>query len=108
MKMIAYTAPGAEYPEYLNAQVVDGKVRVIVREAPTVRENGSRICAHPKDRGPGRCVPGEETCNNYCNMAPDKGPMADRPAPCRQVFEGKTLEIDIPLSEWQRMMEDAS
>ena len=25
------------------------------------------------------CHPGDAICNNYCNMAPQKGPMADMP-----------------------------
>jgi len=27
------------------------------------------------------CQPGDATCNNYCNMAPQKGPMAKYPPP---------------------------
>lgn len=27
------------------------------------------------------CHPGDAVCNNYCNEAPQKGPMADRPPP---------------------------
>jgi len=27
------------------------------------------------------CHPGDANCNNYCNMAPQKGPMADKAPP---------------------------
>jgi hypothetical protein len=27
------------------------------------------------------CHPGDANCNNYCNLAPQKGPMADAPMP---------------------------
>ncbi len=27
------------------------------------------------------CYPNDAVCNNYCNLAPEKGPMAARPPP---------------------------
>lgn len=41
---------------------------------------GVYICGYARDKGqPGRCTPGDEHCNNYCNMAPEKGPMQRSP-----------------------------
>lgn len=41
----------------------------------------SYICGYASDKGaPGRCTPGDDRCNNYCNLAPTKGPMQPHPA----------------------------
>lgn len=38
------------------------------------------ICGFAHQKGEaGRCTPGDEHCNNYCNMAPQKGSMKCRP-----------------------------
>ncbi|GAD47689.1 hypothetical protein NT2_01_04620 [Caenibius tardaugens NBRC 16725] len=73
----------------------NGDVTFTVREAPVERDS-VHICAHSRDAGPGRCVAGGPTCNNYCNMAPAKGPMQDSPLPCIQVIEGKTASFTVP------------
>lgn len=97
--LFAWTAPGANYPAYFNASRYGDEIVLTMREAPTVRE-GVYVCAHARDAGPGRCVAGGPTCNNYCNMAPDKGPMQDRPLPCTHTDEGKIVTIRLPLSAW--------
>ncbi len=35
------------------------------------------------------CYPGDGVCNNYCNLAPQKGPMADAPpqGPDAEIFK---------------------
>jgi hypothetical protein len=94
--LFAHTAPGAAYPGYVSINREEsGDVSFTVRAAPTERD-GVHICAHARDAGPGRCVAGGPTCNNYCNMAPEKGPMQDSPLPCVQVFEGKTASFTVP------------
>lgn len=99
--IFAYTAPGVGYPGYVSInRTEDGDVEVTIREAPTVRD-GSYICGFKSQKGElGRCTPGDERCNNYCNMAPEKGKMQDRPAPCTQIFEGRTVSFVVPSSEW--------
>jgi len=99
--LFAYTAPGIEYPGYVSInRNADGDVAVTVREAPTVRD-GFYICGFSADKGkPGRCTKGDDRCNNYCNMAPEKGPMQDHPAPCVQTFEGKTATFVVPAADW--------
>ena len=36
------------------------------------------------------CHPGDENCNNYCNMAPQKGPMADAPRSTMKPEQGES------------------
>lgn len=100
--LFAYTGPGAGYPGYVSInRAENGDVVVTVREEPTVRD-GVYICGFAADRGkPGRCTPGDDRCNNYCNMAPGKGKMQDRPADCVQVFEGRTVHYTVPAAEWK-------
>lgn len=48
-------------------------------QAPDVEK--TYVCGYASDKGqPGRCTPGDDRCNNYCNMAPAKGPMQPHPA----------------------------
>ncbi len=94
--LFAHTAPGSAYPGYVSInREANGDVTFTVRSAPTERD-GVYICAHAKDAAPGRCVPGGPTCNNYCNLAPEKGAMQDSPLPCVQVLEGRTAAFTIP------------
>jgi len=99
--VFAYTAPGASYPGYVSINRTEGgDYEVTVRAAPTVRDGGY-ICGFARQKGEiGRCTPGDERCNNYCNMAPEKGPMQDHPAPCTQVFCGETVSYTVPADEW--------
>lgn len=95
--IFAYTPPGS-YPPYLSVnRLENGDVSVTVRTAPKVVQ-GSYICSH-KPR-PGACTAGGPTCNNYCNMAPQKGPMQDHPLPCEHTIEGTTSVIVIPAADW--------
>jgi len=100
--IFAFTAPGCEYPGYVSInRDANGDIAVTVREAPTVREGGY-ICGFAVDKGkPGRCTPGDDCCNNYCNLAPSKGPMQDHPAPCVQTFEGKQATFTVPADQWK-------
>ena len=96
----AYTKSGCEYPGYVNASAEGDMVTLIVRGDPTVHEDAEFICGHARDRGqPGRCTPGDDNCNNYCNLAPEKGRMQDHPKRCRQVVEGKTVTLTMNKAE---------
>ena len=95
--MTAWTAPSGTYPPYFNATQDGEEVVITVRAAPT-QLDGVYFCANPGDAGPGRCVAGGPTCNNYCNMAPEKGPMADAPLPCTHIKEGAHASCRVPLS----------
>lgn len=98
----AYTKPGSEYPGYVNVSRDGETVTLIVRGDPEIRENGIHVCGYAADRGkPGRCTPGDANCNNYCNMAPEKGPMQDHPKPGRRVFEGRTITLILTLAEFE-------
>lgn len=98
--LFAYTAPGSSYPGFVSInREQNGDVTVTVRAAPTVRQ-GVYVCAHAKDAGPGRCVAGGPTCNNYCNMAPEKGPMQDSPLPCEHIDAGATVSFTVPKEQW--------
>ena len=102
--IFAYTAPEGTYPGYVSINRLEsGDVEVTVRAAPTIRD-GVHICAYPSDAGPGRCVVGGPTCNNYCNMAPEKGPMAAHPMPCKHVEEGAQASFVIPAEHWHGIL----
>ncbi|ESY89014.1 hypothetical protein X739_00450 [Mesorhizobium sp. LNHC220B00] len=106
--MAACTTLGPIYPGYVNvSRDEDGSVVITVRGDPDVRVNSAYICGHAVDRGkPGRCTPGDEACNNYCNLAPEKGPMVDHPASCSQTYEGKTAAVRLSAEEWVRLFSD--
>ncbi len=96
----AHTTLAPSYPGYVNVSRDGGEVVVTVRGDPKV-VNGAYICGHLPDKGqPGRCTAGDDRCNNYCNMAPQKGPMVDHPAACVQTFEGKTVTVRLSGEEW--------
>lgn len=104
MNLFAYTQPGGTYPGYVSInRLPSGDVQIILRSEPTVRE-GVHICAHQRDAGPGRCFAGGPTCNNYCNMAPKKGPMQDSPLPATHVSEGTQASLIIPAGEWAKLI----
>lgn len=102
----AHTNAGAEYPAYINfGRTPEGKVHVIMRGNPTVRPDGRYICGYARDKGkPGRCTSGDERCNNYCNTAPEKGPMQDHPLPCVRVIEGTTSEATFSAEEFAELI----
>lgn len=104
----AYTKLDAIYPGYLNfSRDDDGSVIVTARGDPTVRPDGALVCGHAADRGkPGRCTPGDENCNNYCNMAPQNGPMAASPKSCTQTFCGETVAVRLSSQEWDDLVHD--
>lgn len=108
-KQIAHTNLDPVYPGYINATVVgDGTVKVTVRGDPKTR-NGVFVCGYSRDRGqPGRCTPGDANCNNYCNLAPDKGPMQARPAPSMMVDVGETVTLTITEAAWAQLLKRAT
>lgn len=103
----AWTAPEGSYPPYFNATQDGEEVLITVRAAPT-QFDGVYVCANPGDGGPGRCVAGGPTCNNYCNMAPEKGPMADAPLPCTHIKEGVSASVRMPLAVWVHLVAQMS
>ncbi|MGN6142412.1 MAG: hypothetical protein ACTHOP_02350 [Mesorhizobium sp.] len=100
----AHTTSAPIYPGYINVSRDDsGGVLITTRGDPKVRA-GAYICGNPSDRGKhGCCTAGDENCNNYCNMAPQKGPMQDHPAPCTQTFEGETVTVRLSADEWRAL-----
>lgn len=105
MTIAAYTTLAPIYPGYVNvSREDDGAVVIRVRGDPTIRD-GAYICGYAPDKGKhGRCTPGDEYCNNYCNMAPQKGPMQDAPLPCTQVIEGATTAVRLTSAEWANLL----
>ena len=93
-----YNPEQPSYPGYVSINRNDtGDVVVSVRAAPYVVD-GVYICSHQP--GPGKCVKGGLACNNYCNMAPEKGPMQDSPLPCKQVYEGAQASFTVHAENW--------
>ena len=102
----AHTTLATSYPGYVNVSREGGDVIITVRGDPKVRD-GAYICGNPSDKGkPGRCLPGDDNCNNYCNCAPEKGPMADHPKPCVQTFEGTTVSVRLSAEEWASLFRE--
>lgn len=99
--IFAYTAPGTTYPGYVSInRDANGDVSVTVRSAGTGPHKGVRVCRNRADATGWDCYPGGPGCNNYCNMAPQKGPMQDRPESIEYYKEGVTSEFTVPASEW--------
>lgn len=98
--IFAFTEPGSEYPGYVSInRLENGDVSVSVRAKPK-RGNGSRVCHSERDAGPYDCYPGSPHCNNYCNLAPQKGPMQDHPERVDWVKEGALVELIVPSAQW--------
>ena len=97
----AYTKLDQIYPGYINyTQESNGTISIYVRGDPKVVD-GAYLCGFPKDKGQhGRCTPRDDNCNNYCNMAPNKGPMQDHPKPCKQVICGETVKLSLSQKEF--------
>ena len=103
--VFAFTAAGTNYPEYVSVNETDhpGKFTITVRSAPTKRQ-GCYVCGYARDKGqPGRCTPGDDHCNNYCNMAPEKGPMQAAPLPCEHVGEGPSAIITLTMQQMDEL-----
>ncbi len=100
----AHTNPGLE-PGFINfTREGDGSVSVHVRGDPS-RIDGVYVCGYAVDRGkPGRCTPGDTRCNNYCNMAPEKGPMQNSPLPCSQVYSGETIKLTLASEDFATLI----
>ena len=105
----ACTTLAPSYPGYVNfSREDDGSVTVTVRGDPQTRD-GAYVCGYARDKGqPGRCTPGDDRCNNYCNMAAEKGPMQDSPAPCEMTIEGATTTVRLSADEWANLLAEAS
>jgi hypothetical protein len=103
----AWTSLAPVYPGYVNfSHDDDGSIIVSVRGDPTTRD-GAYICGYERDKGqPGRCTPGDAHCNNYCNKAPQKGPMADRPKPCTMTNTGETVMARMTAAEFAEFVRE--
>lgn len=99
--VVAYTKVDPIYPGFINfTPADDGGVTIHLRGDPT-QQNGAYVCGYSNDQGlPGRCSPGDENCNNYCNLAPSKGPMQPRPKPCQHTKCGDTTSLVLSAAEW--------
>ena len=102
--IFAHTNVDQIYPGYINfTPNEDGSVNVVLRGDPT-RKKGSFVCGFAKDKGShGRCVPGDENCNNYCNMAPEKGKMQPHPMRCEQVISGETASMTLSSEAFEKL-----
>lgn len=101
----AMTKMNSPYPGYVNVSCEDdGTFVLTVRGDPSSRE-GCYVCGYASDKGqPGRCTPGDAHCNNYCNMAPEKGPMQKHPLGCTQVLCGDTANVRLSAAEFEDLV----
>lgn len=97
----AYTKAGTDYPGYINIKDTGTGVEITVRGDPTYFE-GAFVCGYGSVKGhPGRCTPGDDHCNNYCNRAPEKGPLQDRPNIDYSAYtQGSTSLLSLTYEEW--------
>lgn len=102
----AFTTPAPLYPGFINiSREDDGSVVLLMRGDPNVREDSSYICGYAADKDkPGRCTPGDANCNNYCNQAPQLGPMVDQPKACTQTYCGEVVSVRLTAAEWQELL----
>lgn len=102
----AHTNPGWAYPGYINfTSEDDGTVSIYLRGDPSTVE-GCYVCGYERDKGqPGRCTPGDDRCNNYCALAPQKGPMQAAPASCSQVRAGETTKLILTAVDFNALAE---
>ncbi|WP_456622127.1 MULTISPECIES: hypothetical protein [unclassified Bradyrhizobium] len=101
-----FCVPRPDYPGYLNfTREDDGTVSVHVRGDPEQFE-GEYVCGYAgRDTGlPGRCTPGDDRCNNYCNMAPEKGAMQPAPLSCTQVRGSDTVKLTLSAADFERLV----
>lgn len=105
----AHTNPGADYPGYINfTREDDGAITVHFRGDPSAAD-GCYVCGNARDKGqPGRCTPGDDRCNNYCNLAPEKGPMQKAPADCSHVREGATATLKLSPEDFATLLNEAT
>jgi len=104
----ALTALDSPYPPFINISETEGGDVQFSLRAPATDTEGVYVCGHASDRGKhGRCTPGDGNCNNYCNMAPEKGPMADSPKPCRHIDVGASVVAVFPRHDAIRTLEEA-
>lgn len=105
--LTAYTKLDQIYPGYINfTREKDGTVSVHLRGDPEVKD-GCYVCAYSSQKGEyGRCTPGDQHCNNYCNMAPEKGPMQPSPKDLQVVQCGATVKLSLSSSEFNRLFAD--
>ena len=105
----AHTNPGVDYPGYINfTREDDGTVSVFLRGDPSTVE-GRYVCGNPSDKGkPGCCTPGDDNCNNYCNSAPQKGPMQKAPASCSHVKCGETTKLTLSAAAFEVLIAELS
>jgi hypothetical protein len=87
------------YPQFVNFSVEGDEVVISVRAKQT-EVDGVRICGQT-------CQPGGFGCNNYCNMAPDKGPMADKPEDFTHHNVGAQAEMRLPRETAIQIMGEA-
>lgn len=106
----AHTNSGALYPGYINfSRDDDGSISIIIRSDPKITKDSSYICGFERDKGkPGRCTPGDSCCNNYCNMAPEKGKMQHSPTPCTQISEGASAHLKLSAADFEQFMTDVN
>lgn len=102
----ALTKENSPFPGYVNvSKYEDGSVVIIVRSDPEVIEKGAFVCGYQRDKGQyGRCTPGDEHCNNYCNRAPEKGPMSDSPKTSVLHNEAETARLVLSQDDWQELL----
>lgn len=101
----AHTNLDPNYPGYINfTREDDGSVSVHLRGDPST-VGGVYVCGYARDKGqPGRCSPGDDRCNNYCNMAPEKGPMQKSPRDCSHIKEGATAKLTLSAESFDSLI----
>lgn len=99
----ALTKLDPSYPGYINVSENESGVTITLRGDPKIVSDGSYVCGYERDRGlPGRCVPGDGNCNNYCG-ADRTQPFAAAPKKTAQTFEGVVAVLTLTPEQWAQL-----
>lgn len=94
------------YPSFFNVSLEGDDVVLTIRPAEKPYD-GAYLCGFAADKGqPDRCTPGDDRCNNYCNMVPGGPPMPDHPMPYSGAHCGEIVSMRMPLEQWRRILRD--
>lgn len=101
----AWTGDESGYPPFVNFYEKDGRVTITLRE-PQKEVKWANVCSvgFHKRGVLGYCTPGDNNCNNYCNLAPEKGDMQDSPSKVKVPQCGNSLSMQIPLEAFTNLI----
>lgn len=93
MSEVAHTKGSITFPGFLNLKQ-DGEDFILTVRGDPKEYRGIAVCGV-------NCLPGGPLCNNYCNLAPQKGPMQKGPVAMDHVKCGEQVQLRLTREEAQ-------